>query len=541
METSTLLFVVLIVFSMPLAVFAQIPSEPTTMPMMTEWADAPLQLENAVPFTRPPVDNTMKDGEIDPIIFEPLEQVRLSLSNFQITTVFDLAPFYTDLLRLMDYGCAFGIDLFNTLSDRHDTSPWHGNQELRRHNIDQLLSLIQTTLKETTSEVTCLVQTFDLLQAHPNALQETSGERADPNWQVLSLRNCTLELELSIRQGRMPKRACEILCDCTRRLPMSAAPQVRKDCNLPAVAHDPIQRIGGETFPNLDQMATSPHPMTYYEWLVRKKNYPIAQEMAVQLLLRLCSARPQDVPLPFCPCAPHYVTPPEWPIPLSQCCVGGQTIPDHNIHWDGRQWVPTYAHARPASSGHKKREAAPHPHPTDPPSGLGIGFLTSVHCITSYGHWYIRLKKAMLTHCPSRAILLDPFQACPENHDLQHSVEDTCMNATVWTLCFPHAMELWCDRCMVQNFCPSFYRQQTLHGLRVTREQCDSDMSHLVPLVRRKRSTLTLHWPKGKGLVLRGPPHSYFIGTRVQAFFSHQGHVRTISPYLLSCATAPIA
>ncbi len=89
---------------MPLAVFAQIPSEPTTMPTMTEWADMPLQLESAVPFTQPPVDNTMKDGEIDPIIFEPLEQVRLSLSNFQITTVFNLAPFYTDLLRLMDYG-----------------------------------------------------------------------------------------------------------------------------------------------------------------------------------------------------------------------------------------------------------------------------------------------------------------------------------------------------------------------------------------------------------------------------------------------------
>ncbi len=140
----------------------------------------------------------MKNGEIDPIIFEPLEQVHLSLSNFQITTVFDLAPFYTDLLRLMDYGCAFGIDLFNTLSDHHDTSPWHRNQELRRHNIDQLLSLIETTLKETTSEVTCLVQTFDLLQAHPNALQETSGERADPNWQVRSLRNCTLGLEYSI-------------------------------------------------------------------------------------------------------------------------------------------------------------------------------------------------------------------------------------------------------------------------------------------------------------------------------------------------------
>ncbi len=69
METLPLLFVVLVVFSMPLAVFAQIPSEPTTMPMMTEWADTPLQLESAVPFTWPPVDNTMKDGEINPIIF----------------------------------------------------------------------------------------------------------------------------------------------------------------------------------------------------------------------------------------------------------------------------------------------------------------------------------------------------------------------------------------------------------------------------------------------------------------------------------------
>ncbi len=268
MGTSTLLFVVLAVFSMPLAVFAQIPSKPTTMPTMTEWADTPLQLESVVPFTRPPVDNTMKDGEIDPIIFEPLEQVCLSLSNFQITTVFDLAPFYTDLLRLMDYGCAFGADLFNTLSDHHDTSPWHGNQELHRHNIDQLLSLIQTTLKETMLEVTCLVQTFDLLQVHPNALQETSGERADLNWQVLSLCNCTLGLELSICQGRSPNRARKILCNCTRRLAISMVPQVRRDCNCPMVPHDPTQRIGGETFPNLDQMAASPNPMNYYEWLV---------------------------------------------------------------------------------------------------------------------------------------------------------------------------------------------------------------------------------------------------------------------------------
>ncbi len=168
----------------------------------------------------------------------------------------------------MDYGCAFGVDLFNTLSDHHDTSPWHGNQELHRHNIDQLLSLIQTTLKETTLEVTRLVQTFDLLQAHPNALQETSGKRADPNWQVLTLRNCTLGLELSICQGRLPKRAHEILCNCTLRLPTSTAPQVRKDCNHPAVSHDPTQCIGGEIFPNLDQMAASPNPMNYYEWLV---------------------------------------------------------------------------------------------------------------------------------------------------------------------------------------------------------------------------------------------------------------------------------
>ncbi len=265
MGTSMLLFIVFAVFSIPLAVFAQISSNPMTIPTTTEWAETPLQLESAVPFTRPPVDNTMKDGEIDPIIFEPLEQVRLSLSNFQITTVFDLAPFYTDLLRLMDYGCAFGIDLFNTLSDRHDTSPWHGNQELRRHNIDQLLSLIETTLKETTSEVTRLVQTFDLLQAHPNALQETSGERADPNWQVRSLRNCTLGLEYSICQGRSPNRARELLCDCIRRLPTLAAPQMRTECNWPLVSHDPTQRIGGETFPNLDQMAASPNPMNYYE------------------------------------------------------------------------------------------------------------------------------------------------------------------------------------------------------------------------------------------------------------------------------------
>ncbi len=55
-------------------------------------------------------------------------------------------------------------------------------------------------------------------------------------------------------------------------------------------------------------------------------------------------------------------------------------------------------------------------------------------------------------------------------------------------------------------------------------------MSHLIPLARRKRSTLTLHWPKGKGLVLRGSPRSYFLGTRVRSFFSHQARVRTITP-----------
>ncbi len=72
MGTSTLLFVVFVL--LPLA-FAQISPKFTTMSMTTEWADTPLQLENAVPFTRPPVDNTMRDGEINPIIFEPLEQV----------------------------------------------------------------------------------------------------------------------------------------------------------------------------------------------------------------------------------------------------------------------------------------------------------------------------------------------------------------------------------------------------------------------------------------------------------------------------------
>ena len=65
-------------------------------------------------------------------------------------------------------------------------------------------------------------------------------------------------------------------------------------------------------------------------------------------------------------------------------------------------------------------------------------------------------------------------------------------------------------------------------------------MSHLVPLVRRKRSTLTLHWPKGKGLVLRGPPRSYFIGTRVQSFFSHQARMRTISPTYCPARPPPL-
>ncbi len=69
MGTSTLLFVAFTVFSIPLAVFAQISSNPTTIPTMTEWAETLLQLESAVPFTRPPVDNTMKDSEINPIIF----------------------------------------------------------------------------------------------------------------------------------------------------------------------------------------------------------------------------------------------------------------------------------------------------------------------------------------------------------------------------------------------------------------------------------------------------------------------------------------
>ncbi len=115
--------------------------------------------------------------------------------------------------------------------------------------------------------------------------------------------------------------------------------------------------------------------------------------MAIQLLLRLCSARPEDVPLPFRPCADHYSIPPEWPIPPLQRhdSQTGQTLPDSNLHWDGRQWVPTYVHARSPSSGCKKREAAPHPDPhlTDPPSGRGVGFLTTAHCIVSYGRWKV--------------------------------------------------------------------------------------------------------------------------------------------------------
>ncbi len=208
--------------------------------------------------------------------------------------------------------------------------------------------------------------------------------------------------------------------------------------------------------------------------------------MAIQLLLRLCSAHPEDVPLPFRLCATHYSTPPEWPIPPSQHCVGGRTIPDRNVHWDGRRWVATYAHARPPSSGRKKREAAPHPHPhpTDPPSERGVGFLTMAHCMVSHGRWRLRLKSTTPTQCPSRTTLFDPFCACPESHSLQHIVEDACMNVTVWTLCFPCAVELWCDRCAVRNFCPPFYRQLTLQRLQMSQEQCNHYMSHLVPLAR---------------------------------------------------------
>ncbi len=104
------------------------------------------------------------------------------------------------------------------------------------------------------------------------------------------------------------------------------------------------------------------------------------------------------------------------------------------------------------------------------------------------------------------------------------------MNATVWTLCFPRAVELWCDRCTVRNFCPCFYQQLTLRRLRMSQEQCNLHMSHLVPLVRQKRSALTLCWPKGKGLVLRGSPRSFPLWARVQSFFSHQVRVRTITP-----------
>ena len=210
--------------------------------------------------------------------------------------------------------------------------------------------------------------------------------------------------------------------------------------------------------------------------------------MAIQLLLRLCAACLEDLPLPFRPCATHYSIPPEWPIPQSQRCDSqtGQTLEDRNIHWDGRRWVPMYVHARSLSSGRKKREATsrPYPRPMDPPSDRGVGFLTTAHCIVSYGRWKVRLKETTPTQCSPRTALFDLFHACPVRHTLRHAVEDICMNATVWTLCFPCAMELWRDRCAVRNFCPPFYRQQTLSSLRMMRRQCDQDMSHLVPLAR---------------------------------------------------------
>ena len=142
--------------------------------------------------------------------------------------------------------------------------------------------------------------------------------------------------------------------------------------------------------------------------------------MAIRLLLCLCSARPEDVPLPFRPCAPHYSTPPEWPIPQSQHRVGGQTVMDHNVHWDRRWWVPTYAHAQAPNNGRKKREAVlhSHPHPTDPQSSRGVGFLTTAHCIVSYGCCKLHLKETMPTQCSSRTILFNPFSACPEGHRL---------------------------------------------------------------------------------------------------------------------------
>ena len=207
-------------------------------------------------------------------------------------------------------------------------------------------------------------------------------------------------------------------------------------------------------------------------------------------------------------------------------------MPDRNVHWDGRHWVPMYAHVRTPSSGCKKRETASHfhPRPTDPPSGRGIDFLTLAHCVASFGRWKMRLKQTTPTQCSARTILFNPFYTCPEGHRLRRAVEDICMNATVWTLCFPRAMELWRDRCVVRNFCSPFYRQQTLHSLRMTRRQCNQDMSHLIPFARRKRSTLTLHWSKGKGLVLRGSPRSYPMGIRIHSFFSHQVRMRAITP-----------
>ena len=51
---------------------------------------------------------------------------------------------------------------------------------------------------------------------------------------------------------------------------------------------------------------------------------------------------------------------------------------------------------------------------------------------------------------------------------------------------FPRTMELWRDRCMVRDHCPIFYLRHTLYGLHMTREMCDWDMGHLVPMVRMK-------------------------------------------------------
>ena len=64
----------------------------------------------------------------------------------------------------------------------------------------------------------------------------------------------------------------------------------------------------------------------------------------------------------------------------------------------------------------------------------------------------------------------------------------------------------------------------------MTQRQCNQDMSHLIPLARRKQSTLTLHWSKGKGLVLWGSPRLYPMGIRIRSFFSHQVCVRAITP-----------